>query len=144
MSYLRFHPHEYEAIARACRPLDLRSHLPHTLKRFLVAALADGHAALAERVACFPPWKLQILLRHLQDLQPAAATPAFTDAEVEALADAFGPLLAFARSGRLLKRSVVRCLLADRPDLAGKVHRLNPEQFEALCGQVRRRLRRGA
>ena len=143
MSYLRFCPHEYAAIARVCRPLDLQAYLPHTLKRFLVGALAEGHAALAERIARFQPWKLQILLQHLRSRRPPVGHTTFTAAEMDTLADTFGSFAALARFGPLLKRALVRHFLAACPDLADKLHALSPEQFEALSGRVKQRLQRG-
>jgi hypothetical protein len=141
MNPLRFARPEYEAIARVCRAVDLHVCLPHDLKRLLVGALAEAEPALAQRLARLRLNHVQTLLRHLRaDARPPAGPDTLTDAEVGELAVTFGPLLTSARFGRVLKRAVVRSLLPRSPGLAEKVHYLRPEQFEAVCQEVRRRL----
>jgi hypothetical protein len=141
MTFLRFGRPEYEAIAGVCRRHDLHALLPHTLKSLLVGALAPTHPALARRLAHFRPQQCQILLWHLRGPRPARPD-ALTAAEVERLAEAFGPLVRQARFAGPLKRAMVLGLLGEAPELAQRLHSLRPEDFQVLCQQLRQRQQR--
>jgi hypothetical protein len=143
MGFLRFRRPEYEAIAGVCRPHDLHALVPHTLKSLLLGALAPTHPALAQRLACFRLQQYQILLWHLRGPRPAGPD-ALTAAEVERLADAFGPLVRQARFAGPLKRAMVLGLLGEAPELAQRLHSLCPEDFQVLCQQLRRQSQREA
>jgi hypothetical protein len=143
MSYLRFSPPEYDAIVR----IALRLHAvprQHALKHILITALAGSDPALAGRLSRLRPSELRVLHEHLWGRTRPTRQQPLTPEEVAALADAFGPLICHACFARPLKRALVCRLLEQSPALAEKVHHLRPEQFEALCQQLRQRLQRGA
>jgi hypothetical protein len=143
MGYLRFSRPEYDALVGVALRLDTVPR-PHALKHLLAAALADSDPALARRLACLRPGELRILHEHLYGLPWLAWGEPLTAEEVAALADAFGPLVSSSRFARPLKRALVYRLLEESPALAEKLHYLRPEQFEALCQQVRQRVQRQA
>jgi hypothetical protein len=77
---------------------------------------------------------------HFYGLPWLAGGEPLTAEEVAALADTFGPLVSSSRFARPLKRALVLRLLEETPALAEKLHYLRPDQFEALCQQVRQRV----
>jgi hypothetical protein len=139
-TFLRFSPAEYDAIALVCRPLDPNRFPPHKLRRLLVEALGRSQPALAERLAHLKPVQVLILHQHFWGTPRPAGQECLTAREVEALTDAFGPLLLHCRFARPLKQALVRHLLRGASDLAEKVHRLSLAEFEKLCQQVKGRL----
>jgi hypothetical protein len=138
MSYLRFTPEEYVALARAAR--GLAAPRLQALKHLLVAAVADADPALAARLSRLRPDELRVVHEHFYGLPWLAGGEPLTAEEVAVLADAFGPLVCHARFAQPLKRAVVLHLLEGSPALAEKLHYLRPDQFEALCQQVRQRV----
>jgi hypothetical protein len=139
-TFLRFSRPEYRILARLCRPLNTTDFPPHKLRRFLVGALYGRHLALAERLAHLKPGQLLILHRHFWGVPRPDGQNSLTAPEVKAFLDVFGPLLRHSRFTRPLKQALVRHLLEGDPELAHKIHRLSPEQFEKLCQQVKGRL----
>lgn len=135
MSFVRFTPREYRAIAEACRGLDLRRLRPADLRRQLAAAVEEALPALAERIARMGTHKLLLIAAHFR---PRRHEPALTPAELKALTEAFGPLLHEVRFARPLRRVMAQEVAPEAPNLAAKLYDLSPEEFQRLCERVRR------
>jgi hypothetical protein len=141
MSYLRFAPAEYQAVTRVAARLDAPP--LHTLKKLLVAALAADEPALAARIGRLKAHHMRLLHEHLWSRPRHFPQCPLTPEEVVALVKAFGPLLMHSRFQRPLKRALVLHLLQESPELGHKLHALSPEEFAALCSQVRQSMRGG-
>src|SRR4051794_21908986 len=103
MDYLRLTPAEYGALARVCRPPHVSRRPLPKLRRFLVASLADSSPLLAGRVHRLGWGELRAIRDHFRGPQPPHGLGA---GEVEALAEAFGPLVCRARFARSLRRDL--------------------------------------
>jgi hypothetical protein len=138
VSYLRFSPAEYRAIARLCGPLDLRQPRLAAFQRFLADSLADTFPSLAARLAGFRRHQVKILYDHLRkSADPAADVPPhFSAEELQTLAAACRPLWGHARFAGLFHRTLVRSLQDSSPGLARKLDLLTRSQFQALCERV--------
>jgi hypothetical protein len=141
LSYLRFTPADYRAVARACRehglaPLDLP-----TFRDLLAAALAADAPALAARVGGLDAGKTLLLQQHLRGKEPGAARPALTAAEWRTLGELCGAAPGATRFVGVFHRLLVRQLRKTAPGLARKLERLSPAQVERLYEQVRQQRR---
>ena len=143
MTHLRFRPHEYRVIARACRSLRLDHHPLPAFKRLLLGALSRAAPAVAARVAGLGRQRLQLLYNNLRRRPPAPRPHGLTAGEVRAVAEVRIPLLSQARFIHLLKRAVVHRLGEGQRELAQKLERLSLRQFGALCEEVNERARTG-
>jgi hypothetical protein len=142
MSYLRFLPAEYQAIAGVAAQLDFVPGL-HDLKNLLVAALTETEPASAGKIARLKARHLQVLRDHLWGRPPSFPVVSLTAEEVGMLEEAFGPLLVHSRFRRPLQRVLARRLLGECPALGHKLHSLSPEQFDELCEYVRQKTKGG-
>jgi hypothetical protein len=143
VTHLRFRPHEYRVIARACRSLCLAQHPLPAFRRLLLGALSGTAPEVAARVACLCRQRLQLLYNHLRRPPPALRPHGLTAEEVRAVAEVRIPLLSQARFIHLLKRALVRRLEERQRELAQKLQRLSLRQFGALCEEVNERARTG-
>src|SRR5579884_806449 len=90
MSFLRFTPQEYGALAAVCERLDLGSHGLPAFRRLLAVALAETHPQLARRVDRLRRGEAELLYHHFRPRPPAAVRHDLTDEELSAFAQACG------------------------------------------------------
>jgi hypothetical protein len=138
MTYLRFSRSEYQALADACRGQDLPALPLDDFRRALVRSLPD---ALAARVAGFTPGQIRVLAEHLRAGGGTGGGHCLTGEEFEAFVAACAPLLANARFLLPVLGALLELFKDDFPGLAAKLGRLGHREFEALCEQVKARLR---
>ena len=143
MSYLRFSPDEYHLIRRLVGAVPLSGMDLHALQRFLVANLPVDRLVLAMRVDRLDNSQMQLLYEHLLGPNPADAVPgawdAFTEAELEAVADAWESFPYPIRFLRHFRKPLVHLLSDGSPDLAQKLAGLSERQFRLLFEYVRGR-----
>jgi hypothetical protein len=148
MSYLRFSPDEYRALCRLSEQLPLGGMDLSALQHFLVANLPLEQLDLANRIARLGDLRMQLLYKHLLGQNPADAVPcewdAFTQAELKAVADAWGSFPYPIRFLRHFRKPLVHLLNDGSPDLAQKLAGLNERQFRLLYEYVRGRREGGA
>lgn len=141
MPYLRFAPEDYRVLCRLCSP-----HLTDALdlpafRQLLLCSLAEGHPALAERVAELDGHRLGILYDHF--CQRAAARPGadlgLGPKELHVLREACRCYPTTVRFLRPFKNNLVQVLREVFPALSRKLRRLSDEQFGRLYEQVLRR-----
>src|SRR3954469_16169343 len=118
MNYLRLTPAEYGDLARVCRPPDVSRPPLSKLRRLLVASLTDSSPLLAGRVHRLRWGELRAIRDHFRGPQPPHG---LGTGEVEALAEAFGPLVCRARFARSLRRDLGGQLRGAAPGLGRKV-----------------------
>ncbi len=100
MTSLRLTPDDYRAIAHAFSACRLGRQPPHAFRKKLAAALGPAAPALAERVRRFRSAELRLLQSHLAARGPAQGGHGLAAAELDSLAEAFGPFLFHALCGR--------------------------------------------
>jgi hypothetical protein len=138
VSWLRFSPREYQAIARLCRWLDPRKKT-YKLKRHLVQTLTPSLPALAERIGHLRHCELRLIQEHFQECQRPSGH-GLTDEEIRTLTESYGNLLCHARFARPLRRTLLERLGEYSPELGRKLNRLTVAQFEAACQEIKRHL----
>jgi hypothetical protein len=143
MAYLRLDSRDYETFYRLCRTYDLGKHSLPTFKRLLLRGLADLSPRLAEDVAALSRRQLRLLYHRVRERPPVERSHGLTDAEVEAVRDSGVPLMSQCRFFHLLRRALVRRLVASHAALAAKVDWMSLGQFQGLCQEVRDREREG-
>ena len=143
MSYLRFSPDEYHLIRRLVGAVPLSGMDPPALQRFLVANLPVDRQGLAMRVDRLDNSQMQLLYEHLLGPNPADAVPggwdAFTEEELEAVADAWESFPYPIRFLRRFRKPLVHLLSDGSPDLAQKLAGLSDRQFRLLFEYVKGR-----
>jgi hypothetical protein len=141
LSYLRFTPAEYRAIARACRERDLMRLDLSTFHLLLAAALADARPDLADRIGGLSDGETLLLQQHLRTASaaPGVARPALTPAELRTVTRLCAVAPATTRFAGVFRRLLLRHLRKSAPGLARKVARLSDAQFEELFRQAQRR-----
>ena len=143
MSYLRFSPDEYRALCRLAEQIPRGGMGLSALQHFLVANLPLAQLDLANRVARLDDLQMQLLHEHLQgqSLEDALAGEwdGFTEAELEAVADAWESFPYPRRFLRYFRRPLVHLLSDGSPDLARKLATLSERQFWLLFEYVRGR-----
>jgi hypothetical protein len=157
MGYLRFRPEEFQAIWRACAPIDLSDDFFAVFKYFLIESLSRQAAALAQRVAQLSRRELRILYEHLRERKkagrPRRGRPGdggppgrgeLSAEEVEAVARVCRPFVFHQRFLGSFRAFLVRILGKTEPELARKLTRLSERQIERLYEQVKRRRRDNA
>jgi hypothetical protein len=135
--HIRLSPGEYQAIWDLCLPLNFSRYHPYTLRRLLVRSLADLLPELARRIAGWRGRELRLLHDYLRERRRPRRRHGFTAEELTVLVRAGGPLLLNARFVRPMKRTLAQHFREGHPELATKLDRLSPRQFEVLCEQVR-------
>jgi hypothetical protein len=156
MSYLRFSPAEYRAIAAACRSVMLSDDFFPAFPAFLATALTDTQPDLARRIARFRRYQLGMLFEDLKGRRPgpgvepgpgreAAAGAGYdlTGDELEAVAQAGGSFLLLERFRAAYRNFLVRRLGRTAPDLSRKLAGFSDRQIGWLCHQVQGRRKRG-
>jgi hypothetical protein len=138
VSWLRFSPREYQAIARLCRSLDPRKN-PYKLKRHLVQSLTPSLPALAERIGQLRHCELRLIQEHFRECQQPSGH-GLTAEEILTLTETYGSLLCHARFARPLRRALLDRLWERSPDLGRKLNRLTVAQFETACQEIKRHL----
>jgi hypothetical protein len=141
MTYLRFSRSEYQALADACRGVDLQALPLRAFQRLLVSSLSG---TLAVRVGRFTPEQVRVLAEHLRAEAGLGAPHHLTAEEFDAFAAACAPLLADARFLLPVLGALIRLFENSFPDLATKLARLTYRQFETLCEEVQARMSGGA
>src|SRR6516162_9712548 len=143
MSYLRFSPDEYRALCRLAEQIPRGGMGLSALQHFLVANLPLAQLDLANRVARLDDLQMQLLHEHLQgqSLEDALAGEwdGFTEAELEAVADAWESFPYPRRFLRYFRRPLVHLLSDGSPDLARKLDGLSERQFTRLYEYVKGR-----
>ena len=144
MSYLRFSPDEYHALCRLCEQFPLGRTSLSALQHFLVANLPLDRLALAMRIDRLDNHQMQLLYEHLVSHHPAEAAQskwdAFTQAELNAVADAWGSFPYPLRLLRHFRKPLVHLLSDGSPDLAQKLAGLSERQFRLLYEYVKGRM----
>jgi hypothetical protein len=143
LSYLRFTPADYQALARACRAYDLARLDLLTFRDLLAAAVAGRSPDLAARVGGFNSGQIFLLQQHLRSGEKGGARLALTAAEWRTLAEWCGSAPGSTRFVGVFHRLLVRQLRKAAPGLARKLEGLNAAQLERLYEQVQRRRRQG-
>jgi len=136
MSFLRFTPQEYGALAAVCERLDLGSHGLPAFRRLLAVALAETHPQLARRVDRLRRGEAELLYHHFRPRPPAAVRHDLTDEELSAFAQACGAAALPVRFVRPFQAVLVEALAGLRPELARKVARLSGHAFERLYNRA--------
>jgi hypothetical protein len=135
VSYLRFTPDDYRALASLWETLSLRHETPYTVKRRLVEALAQSHSGLAVRLAGFHTRQLRVLCDHLRGRKPIGRH-GLNAGELRLLTRAAGGLLSHVRFIQPMRRFLVQHFRDKHPSLAEKLHTMSLGQFELLCRQA--------
>jgi hypothetical protein len=148
-TYLRFTRTEYQAIARACRPLELTEESFRTIKPFLVQALRESLPELSARIATLRTFQIGIIFRYLKDRRerrPGGRCPrseqTINHEELGILSEAFRNIRLQARFLSYSKDLLVLRFRESSPTLAAKLTGLSDSQFERLCDQMQQRDRR--
>ena len=143
MSHLRFTPDEYHVLRRLVRDAPPSRMEPPALKRFLVANLPLDHLDLARRVDRLEDDQMRLLNERLVRPGPADAGrgewDAFTEVELDAVADAWASFPYPVRFARLFRAPLVHLVSDGFPGLAEKLAGLNERQFRLLLEYVRGR-----
>jgi hypothetical protein len=136
LSYLRFTPAEYRAVARVCRRLDLGSYNPPTFQRVLALALSDASPGLSDRVSRFGRGEVRLLYDHLRAKTRDAQRP-FPSEEWRKLGEACESVPATHRFAHQVQRAVIGHLRTASPGLCRKLARMSISQFVRLFDRVR-------
>jgi hypothetical protein len=143
MSILRFSGDEYRVLCRLSERIPLEEMTPSALQHFLVAHLPPQQTGLARRIARLDNLQMQLLQENLPGLNPVEAMrdvrDAFTEAELEAVADAWDPFPYPIRFLRHLRYPLVRRVSDSFPGLARKLSGLSERQFTLLFEHVKGR-----
>jgi hypothetical protein len=142
LSYLRFTPSEYRALALLCRPLQLEDAFFRDFKAYLVRTLLESLPELAKRVALFTNAKLRILFDHFRE-QGRKGPAGFTTEELRLLTQACNSLVHPHRFLHYYKHTLVRHFRKTHPVLAVKLARLSEDHFREVYRRVRERRRKG-
>jgi hypothetical protein len=144
MSHLRFSPDEYRTICQLARSIPLGETTVTALRHFLVAYLPLDHLDLAMRIDRLDNRRMRLLYEHLMSHNPAGATQsewdAFTQAELNAVADAWGSFPYPLRFVRHFRKPLVHLVSDGFPELAQKLAGLSERQFRLLYEYVTRRM----
>lgn len=151
LTYLRFTPAEFQAIARVCRPLELTEQSFRTFKPFLVASLRGSEPALAERLGRMRSYQIGIIYQYVKERQGAAGAarsrPLRQLLSREDLREVAEACRALPLRDRFQSYARMRLVLHFReasPPLAAKLTGLSDSQFERLCRHVHARNNRRA
>jgi hypothetical protein len=143
MSHLRFTPDEYHVMRRLVRAAPLSRMDLLAFKCFLVANLPLNHLDLARRVDRLEDDQMRLLNERLVRPSPADAGrgewDAFTEVELEAVADAWGSFPYPNRFLRHFPEPLVHLVSDGFPGLAEKLAGLNERQFRLLLEYLRGR-----
>jgi hypothetical protein len=131
MSYLRFSPSEYRAMADLYGEIQLAGVNLTAFGCLLSFELSDAWPGLARRIDGLSDRELRLLREWIRG-RPG---PAFSAAELAAVAAAW-PMPRTGRFTRPPRRTLLLCLMANSPKLARKVARLSGDGFEWLCEQL--------
>jgi hypothetical protein len=137
LSYLRFTPPEYRAVASACGRFRLVDHDLPTFHLLLVAALGPL-PGLAGRIAGLRGRRLEILYLHFRERQrPAAAgRHDLTFEELHLLAVACDTAPFRVRFARPFQSVLVELFEGARPELARKLAALSGRHFNRLYNRA--------
>jgi hypothetical protein len=143
MSYLRFSPDEYRVLRRLVRAAPRSEMDLPALKGYLVAHLPLDRLDLARRIDRLEDGQMRLLNERL--VCPAPRPPdrcewdAFTEVELEAVADAWGLFLYLVEFLRHFRAPLVHLVSDGFPGLAEKLAGLNERQFMRLYEHLRGR-----
>jgi hypothetical protein len=146
-SYLRLTPPDYQALRKACEPLDLAAH-PVDFRAALADALRPGHPDLAGRVARLRQGQVDVLLEHLQNerapQQPADQPDSppneeceLTAREWKAVWQACQVISLHDHPHQSFPVRLIHELSETAPELASRIGAFSPGQFGALLHRVK-------
>lgn len=139
--YLRFHPEEYQHLARLWQQLDLGGHPETALKRLLIEALSALSPNLAQRISCLYKDELKLLRDHFRERTRSVAEHDFTPRELQVVLEACVSTPLLVRFVCHFQGVLVELFQEAWPELSRKVAQLSGHQFRLLYEQASRQSR---